>query len=82
MAASVRHFAGFLKALGGGPFNLVGHSRGGYVVARTTLDYPRLVESCVLIDSNTASPGPGRNETCLRAQSAQARDARVIPLGL
>ena len=32
------------------------------MVARTTLDYPRLVESCVLIDSNTASPGPGRNE--------------------
>jgi 2-hydroxy-6-oxonona-2,4-dienedioate hydrolase len=62
MAASVRHFAGFLKALGHAPYNLVGHSRGGYVVARTTLDFPRLVESCVLIDSNTASPGPGRNE--------------------
>ena len=54
MAAAVRHFAAFLKALGGGPFNVVGHSRGGYVTARTTLDYPRLIESC--------SPGPGRNE--------------------
>lgn len=62
MGAACRHFAGFLKALPYAPYNLVGHSRGGYVVARTTLDYPRLVESCVLIDSNTASPGPGRNE--------------------
>ena len=62
MAAAVRHFTGFLKALEKGPYNVVGHSRGGYVVARTTLDHPRLIESCIMIDSNTASPGPGRNE--------------------
>ena len=62
MAGSCRHFAGFLQALAVGPCNVVGHSRGGYVVLRTTLDHPRLIESCVLIDSNTASPGPGRNE--------------------
>jgi pimeloyl-ACP methyl ester carboxylesterase len=62
MAASVRHVAAFLKAHGKTPYNLVGHSRGGYVAARVTLDYPKLVESCVLVDSNTASPGPGRNE--------------------
>jgi 2-hydroxy-6-oxonona-2,4-dienedioate hydrolase len=62
MGAAVSHLAGFLKAVGHAPYNLVGHSRGGYVVGRVTLDYPRLVESCVMIDSNTASPGPGRNE--------------------
>lgn len=62
MSGSVRHFASFLKALGYGPYNLVGHSRGGYVVLKTALDHPRLVESVVMIDSNTASPGPGRNE--------------------
>jgi 2-hydroxy-6-oxonona-2,4-dienedioate hydrolase len=62
MAAAVRHAAAFLKAHGKGPYNLVGHSRGGYVAARVTLDYPKLVESCVIVDSNTASPGPGRNE--------------------
>ncbi len=62
MAGSCRHFAGFLRALGYGHYNLVGHSRGGYVALRTTLDHPKLVESCVMIDSNTASPGPGRNE--------------------
>jgi pimeloyl-ACP methyl ester carboxylesterase len=62
MAAAVRHMAGFLRAPGYAPYNLVGHSRGGYVVARVTMDDPRLVESCMMIDSNTASPGPGRNE--------------------
>ena len=62
MAASVRHLAGFLAALGLGPYNLVGHSRGGYCVARVTLDHPRLVESCVIVDSNSAAPGAGRNE--------------------
>src|SRR4051794_22350651 len=62
MAAAVRHLAGFLEALGQGPYNLVGHSRGGYCVGRVTLDFPRLVESCVMIDSNTASPGASRNE--------------------
>lgn len=62
MAASCRHFAGFLKAIGRPTYHLVGHSRGGYVVCRTTLDHPRLVASCVLVDSNTAAPGPGRNE--------------------
>src|SRR5262249_56320648 len=72
-AASVRHFVGFLKALDKGPYNVVGHSRGGYVVARATLDHPRLIESCVLIDSNTASPGPGRNEIVFATNPYQAR---------
>ena len=62
MAAAVHHLARFLELLGAGPYNLVGHSRGGYCVGRVTLDYPRLVESCVMIDSNTASPGASRNE--------------------
>lgn len=62
MASVCRHFAGFLRAIGGGPFHLIGHSRGGYVVCRTTLDHPDLVTSCVMIDSSTGAPGRGRNE--------------------
>lgn len=62
MSSVVSHFSGFLKALGGGPFHLVGHSRGGYVVCRTTMDFPELVRSCIIVDSNTAAPGPSRNE--------------------
>ncbi len=62
MAASVRHATRFLELLGKGPCHLVGHSRGGYVAARIALDTPRLVSSCVIVDSNTAAPGTGRND--------------------
>ena len=62
MAASVRHVTRFLALLGKGPYHLVGHSRGGYVAARIALDTPRLVSSCVIVDSNTAAPGTGRND--------------------
>ncbi len=62
MAAAVRHVKRFLRTLAVGPYNLVGHSRGGYVVTRVTLDEPALVESCVIVDSNTVAPGPGRND--------------------
>ena len=62
MAGAVRHATRFLEVLGVGPYNLVGHSRGGYVCARITLDNPALVNSCVIIDSNSAAPGTGRND--------------------
>jgi 2-hydroxy-6-oxonona-2,4-dienedioate hydrolase len=61
MAGQVRHVQSFLKALGAGPCHLVGHSRGGYVACRVTLDTPELVTSCVIIDSATGSPGLERN---------------------
>ena len=73
MAASVRHFAGFLKALGGGPFNLVGHSRGGYVVGAHDA---RLSATCGKLRPHRFQHGFARARTqraCLRAQSAQAR---------
>lgn len=62
MAASVAHVIAFLEAKGRGPFHLVGHSRGGYVVCRVTLERPDLVHSCVIVDSATCSPGVERNE--------------------
>ena len=62
MAASVKHVAALLTQLDLGPYHLVGHSRGGYVSSRLTLDYPWLVESCIVIDSATAAPGEGRND--------------------
>ncbi|WP_377841682.1 alpha/beta fold hydrolase [Bosea sp. UC22_33] len=62
MAGSVRHFIAFLEKLGKGPYHLVGHSRGGYVVTRTTLERPDLVESLTIGDSNTVAPGGARNE--------------------
>jgi 2-hydroxy-6-oxonona-2,4-dienedioate hydrolase len=62
MKGSVRHFILFLETLGKGPYHLVGHSRGGYVVTRTTLERPDLVESLTIGDSNTVAPGGARNE--------------------
>ena len=62
MAGSVRHATRFLEELGLGPYNLVGHSRGGYVTARITLDRPDLVNACVVIDSNSAAKRTGRND--------------------
>ena len=62
MEGSVRHATRFLELLGKGPYNLVGHSRGAYVAARIALDTPRLVNACVIVDSNSAAPSPGRND--------------------
>ena len=62
MGASVAHVIGLLEEIGGGPFHLVGHSRGGYVACRIAVDRPDLVTSCVIVDSATCSPGVERND--------------------
>ncbi len=62
MAAVVRHAAGTLRALGVENAHLIGHSRGGYVTCRVTVDHPELVSTCTIINSNTLAPGTGRNE--------------------
>ena len=61
MSAAVAHVVDFLRLLGKGPYHLVGHSRGGYVACRITLDQPDLVRSCFMIDSATSAPGMERN---------------------
>ena len=62
MAATVKHAAGLLQALGLKNVHVIGHSRGGYVVTRLTLDHPELVRSCVIVDSGTLAPGPSKTE--------------------
>ena len=57
MKAVSRHVVDFIKTLGLGPVHLAGHSRGGYVACRTTLDYPDVVKTCIIIDSGTLAPG-------------------------
>ena len=57
MAATVCHARDFIRELGLSPANIAGHSRGGYLVARLTLDYPDLIKSCIIIDTNTLAPG-------------------------
>ncbi len=62
MAAVVRHALATLETLKLGNVHLVGHSRGGYLVARMTLERADLVKSVIPVDTNTLAPGVGRNE--------------------
>ena len=57
MAATVRHAHNFVIALGLERVNIAGHSRGGYLVTRLTLDYPDLIKSSIIVDTNTLAPG-------------------------
>ena len=62
MAAVVSHAAGTLRELGVENAHLIGHSRGGYVTCRVTVDHPELVSTCTIVNSNTLAPLTGRNE--------------------
>jgi pimeloyl-ACP methyl ester carboxylesterase len=56
--AVVRHAAGFLRAKGLDSVHLVGHSRGGYLVARLTREDQARVRTLTIVDSSTTAPGP------------------------
>ncbi len=62
MQAQVDHVHRFLVALDIGPAHLCGHSRGGYLVCRLTLQHPEQARSCIIVDSGTLAPGAGRND--------------------
>ena len=65
MDATADHLAAFLRKLKIVNAHLVGHSRGGYTVTRTTLSHPELVATCTMVDSNSTAPGVGMNEVVL-----------------
>ena len=78
MHAAVQHAYATLRALGIEGAHLVGHSRGGYLVCRLTVEHPELVKSCTIVDSNTCAPGTGRNELVF-ANMPEARAERREP---
>ncbi len=65
MQAVVDHACATLDALGLKNVHLVGHSRGGYLVCRMTLQRPDLVRTCTIVDSNSCAPGVGLNQVVL-----------------
>jgi len=75
MAAVVRHALATLETLKLGNVHLVGHSRGGYLVARMTLERADLVKSVIPVDTNTLAPGVGRNEV-VHANAPEPRLSR------
>lgn len=78
MAAVVRHACATLDALGIKAAHLAGHSRGGYLTCRMTLERPDLAKSCIIIDSNTCAPGVSINEIVFagRPNPPLARDSQ------
>jgi len=72
MAAVVKHAHQTLKTLGIESAHLIGHSRGGYLTCRLTVDYPELVKSCIIVDSNTCAPGTGTNEVVFANRPGEA----------
>ena len=66
MHASVQHIISFLDKLGKKPYHLVGHSRGGYIVTRITMERPDLVKSTICVSSGTLSPGITRTHVMVR----------------
>lgn len=66
MHAIVQHAIGFLDALGKKPYHIVGHSRGGYIVTRITMERRDLVKTCTCVSSGTLSPGWSRTQVAVR----------------
>lgn len=66
MSASVRHATMLLRQLRKGPYHLVGHSRGGFLVCRLAFEHPSLVKTCTIIASGTLSPGVNRTAVHLK----------------
>lgn len=54
--ATVRHTEQWLKAIGVSSAHLVGHSRGGLLVASLALSVPNLAKTTVIVNSATLAP--------------------------
>ena len=82
MHAIVQHAIGFLDKLGKKPYHVVGHSRGGYVVSRLSLERPDLVKTCVCVSSGTPVARHHAHAPRVQGSAAAAAHARIDPLVL
>lgn len=67
--AVVAHAYGFIQSMGITKLHLVGHSRGGYLVTRLTLEHPELVSTLTIVDSQTTAPGANTKRGSLLANA-------------
>lgn len=58
--ALLRHTVGWCRALGITRAHVVGHSRGGLLVAALALEHPELAKTVLIVDSGTLAPGDPR----------------------
>jgi pimeloyl-ACP methyl ester carboxylesterase len=72
MAAVVQHAYNFIQEMGLKKVHLVGHSRGGFLVTRLTLEHPELVETLVIVDSATLAPGENPRNSKERSKMRRA----------
>ena len=59
--ALVEYTHKLLVALGISKAHLLGHSRGGLLIARLAMDYPGIAKSLVCVDTNTLAPEDPRH---------------------
>lgn len=79
MAAHAADLAAVIEASGDGPAILVGHSMGGFAVARVARDHPALVSRLVLVDGGAPFPPPEGVD--VDASPAQVEEAVAATLG-
>lgn len=77
MAAHAADVAAVIRAYGGGPVILAGHSMGGFVAAETARRHPDLVDRLVLVDGGAPLPLPPGLDSTDPAALEQAIAATV-----
>lgn len=73
----IGHIRGFMKKLNLTGVHLVGHSRGGYMSTRITLEDPNTVRTITIVDSATTSPTRNGFRERLRANAHPDRLTRA-----
>lgn len=59
--ALLQHTVGWFRALGITQAHVLGHSRGGLLVAALALEYSELAKTVLIVDSGTLAPGDPRH---------------------
>jgi len=72
----VAHIRGFIEVVGLRDVHLVGHSRGGYMATRVTMEDQSRIASLTIVDSSTTSPRVNTFRERLRANARSDKRSR------